>query len=71
MFTLDSARAVLSGGIAGTRALVDQFVKTPSLWLYPPPTRVAYLFSLAAAMKVTSIADFAAGSLRLLVSRAS
>jgi hypothetical protein len=56
------ARAVLSGGIAGTRALVDQFVKTPSLWLYPPPTRVAYLFSLAAAMKVTSIADFAAGS---------
>src|SRR5258708_5352785 len=31
------ARAVLTGGVEGTRRVVDTFLKTPSQWLFPPP----------------------------------
>src|SRR6266567_1345906 len=47
------ARAVLTGGVAGTRRVVETFLKTPSQWLFPPPNRIGYLLLVAAAMKVT------------------
>ncbi len=56
------AQAVATGGLAGTRRVVEGFRRDPRMWLYPPPTRVAYAWLLAAAMKLTGVQNETAGS---------
>jgi hypothetical protein len=56
------AKAVVAGGVAGAREVVQAFLHTPSMWLYPPPNRIGYLNLLALAMKLSGSQDPQSGS---------
>jgi 4-amino-4-deoxy-L-arabinose transferase-like glycosyltransferase len=47
------AKALLEKGQAGLRSLVAGFQQDPAARRYPPPTRLGYLWPLAAAMRLT------------------
>jgi len=56
------ATAMLERGMVGTRAVVRTYLGNPALWPYPPPTRVGYMFLIAAAMKLTGAPGQMAGA---------
>jgi hypothetical protein len=55
------ASQVVQKGIGGTVEALDRYNADPGLWIYPPPTRVGYIYPLALAMKVTHRQDEKAG----------
>jgi len=56
------SRLMLQKGLSGSRTLAKAYLRSPNLVLYPPPTRIGYLFLLAATMRVTGVADERAGA---------
>lgn len=52
VYTFDATR-IEQGGVAAERALVARYDASASMWVYPPPTRVGYLYLVAEIMKVT------------------
>lgn len=56
------AGVVAQKGTAGFRVLVDEFRRDASLFVYPPPTRVGYLWLLAKTMAATGVTDPKAGA---------
>jgi len=46
------ANKVLDEGHQGIKTLVDSYNNNQKLWIYPPPTRVGYLWMLAFLMKI-------------------
>jgi hypothetical protein len=56
VYTLDATR-IAQGGVAAERALVAQYDASASMWVYPPPIRVGYLYLVAEIMKVTYQGD--------------
>lgn len=49
---LAQANAIRLDGIAGLRRIVKTYIDNEALWIYPPPTRVGYLYSNVAVMKL-------------------
>jgi hypothetical protein len=58
------ATRVAGSGIEGGRALVQEYNREASLWIYPSPIRVGYIYLVAAVMKLSgATADQAAVSI--------
>lgn len=55
------AKTIAAQGTEGIRLLVSKYNATENLWKYPPPTRIGYLYLLAAVMKMTNLMDTKAG----------
>ena len=47
------ATRVADSGIEGGRALVQLYNRDIRLWIYPPPTRLGYIYLVAAVMKLS------------------
>ena len=60
-YYLTYAREIAAHGPASTVNLVDAYRTDKSNWVYPPPTRIGYTFSLAGFMKLFGSADDRAG----------
>jgi 4-amino-4-deoxy-L-arabinose transferase-like glycosyltransferase len=56
------AKALLEKGQAGLRSLIAEFQQDPVVRRYPPPTRLGYLWPLAAAMRLTGERDERVGA---------
>jgi len=56
------ARGIVDQGPGAIPALVAQFERDPGNWAYPPPTRIGYVWLVAAAMKVGGVRDESAGA---------
>ncbi|MFC1658627.1 ArnT family glycosyltransferase [Candidatus Omnitrophota bacterium] len=56
------ARTIAQHGQEGIKLLVNEYNKNKKFWIYPPPTRVGYLWLLATVMKMTNRPDEAAGA---------
>ena len=48
-----NATEVAQSGIGAFRVLVDDFNRTKEQWIYPPPTRIGYIFLVAELMKLS------------------
>lgn len=60
---VSQARTFLNEGfVKGVRLLIDEHNRNPDLWIYPPPTRIGYLYVLAGVMKMTNISSEMAGT---------
>src|SRR6266850_7055283 len=58
------AKRVAGSGIEGSRALVESYNRHGSLWIYPSPIRLGYIYLVAAVMKLSGAsADQAAVSI--------
>jgi len=55
-------KVLLQRGQAGLRSLIAEFQQNPVARLYPPPTRLGYLWPLAAAMRLTGGRDERVGA---------
>ncbi|MBI4480573.1 MAG: hypothetical protein HY651_11170 [Acidobacteria bacterium] len=53
---------LLQSGNAGLRVLVAEYQNDPTTRLFPPPTRIGYLWLLAATMRLTGKTDESAGA---------
>jgi hypothetical protein len=63
------ATYVAGSGIEGGRALVEIYNRDIRLWIYPPPTRLGYIYLVAALMKLSGAsADRAAVSISSIFS---
>ena len=56
------AKVLLQRGQAGLRSLTAEFQQNPTARLYPPPTRLGYLWPLVAAMRLTGGRDERVGA---------
>ena len=56
------AKTLLRRGQAGVRSLIAEYQQSPLLRLYPTPTRLGYLWPLAAAMRLTGGRDERVGA---------
>jgi 4-amino-4-deoxy-L-arabinose transferase-like glycosyltransferase len=56
------AKVLLQRGQAGLRSLIAEFQQNPAARLYPTPTRLGYLWPLAAAMRLTGERDEEVGA---------
>ena len=62
-FYIQYATYVAGSGIEGGRALVQKYNRDIRLWIYPPPTRLGYIYLVAGVMKLSGVsADRAAVS---------
>ena len=61
IYTAYASVAAHEGFAKGTRISVEQFNKTPSIQIYPPPTRIGYLYLLALVMKTSGRMDLNVG----------
>jgi len=61
---INYATRVAGSGIEGSRALVESYNRHGSLWIYPSPIRLGYIYLVAAVMKLSGAsADQAAVSI--------
>jgi hypothetical protein len=56
------AKVLVDRGVEGSRSMVADFLHNPALWIYPPPTRVGYSTTLAAAMQLTGVRTESVGA---------
>src|SRR5438552_13155111 len=56
------AKVLLQRGQAGLRSLIAEFQQNPAARLYPTPTRLGYLWPLAAVMRLTGGRDERVGA---------
>ncbi|MGC9969479.1 MAG: hypothetical protein ABSE56_02695 [Bryobacteraceae bacterium] len=56
------ASRIADQGLGVTPALIAEFERNPGNWVYPPPTRIGYVWLVAAAMKVSGVGDESAGA---------
>lgn len=61
------ALTIVQEGLNGTKGLVEEHLENKDLWIYPPPTRIGYIYLLAGAMNITHMTDERAGSYLSLV----
>ena len=57
------ATKIAENGIAETRAQVRAYNADPKYWYYPPPSRIGYLYLIAAVMKLSPAGSMAGVSL--------
>ncbi len=55
------ANVIAHEGLKGTAIAVDTYSKNSKLWTLPPPTRVGYVYPLAALMKYLDRSDYDVG----------
>jgi len=51
------AKLIAENGIEGTKIGVKEHHLNKNLWIVPPPTRVTYLYTVAAVMKISNLYD--------------
>lgn len=56
------ARIIALEGGEGIKLLIREYNLNKELWIYPPPTRLGYLWLLASVMKITDSADEKVGA---------
>lgn len=61
-FYMYQAVTITQKGLDAVRSLVDEHNADASLWIFPPPIRIGYMFPLAAVVNATHITDDRAGS---------
>jgi 4-amino-4-deoxy-L-arabinose transferase-like glycosyltransferase len=58
----NQAKLLLQRGQAGLTSLIAEYQRNPAARLFPPPTRLGYLWPLAAAMQLTGGRDESVGA---------
>jgi hypothetical protein len=62
IYTQQALRILKEGFVGGTRDVVQLYLRTPRLAIYPPPTRLGYVFPVVVAMKLSGVRNEAAGA---------
>ncbi len=56
------AREIVDHGLGAIPTLIAEFERDPGNWVYPPPTRIGYVWLVAAAMNLGGVRDESAGA---------
>lgn len=62
VYTYQANTVLQYGPVEGVKKLVDRYNADEKQWIYPPPTRVAYIWPLALLMKMTNRVDTGLGA---------
>ncbi|MFA6078280.1 MAG: hypothetical protein WC779_00830 [Candidatus Omnitrophota bacterium] len=62
IYTYQANTVAKLGAVQGVKTLINDYNSDQKFWIYPPPSRVGYIWALAGVMKLTGIMNEKAGA---------